>query len=1249
MSEASEYVLLEHDGWAIAPAIFAASQAGILLYRPTQRTVTPNPTLSQWLGADHTPEILPSLKPLLALLEQESPRPEHIELKDRLGLNLRLRLEVIEIPHEGFYCTLQRASSHPNISQYTTAISQMLAQVQDIVVVVDQHDRVTFWNEAAERFYRLPATKALGNLSRNLIHHENLDSSDEEIYQLLLKEGKASACYRATIAPDTHYYMLCHIFMLRDHTGQPLGCVTISRDITAIKHSEQRLKIYEQIVQQNWDAATFSDLEGTLSFLNPAAERLYGYESGELIGENVDIFNAHLTHQTPDIINAIKTYGGWSGHLEQRRKDQSTFHALLTVSLIFDEHGQPIGLASNSKDISAQKRLEEELRASRSKLEAIYNSSGDTNLLLSPQGEILAFNRVANESFRKYMKQPVAEGHLLSDYLPARYHGDLFEHLAQAFRGELITVERELTFTTGDVVWARVNYYPVHHWDGRRWAVSISVKDITAERRAAVDVAQTQAQLQRLSETVPGCLYEYRLDLLTETHSFPYISGRSMDLFGLTPEELQTDINILITLIHPDDFAALQQSIAQSAQQLSDWRFQFRVRKPHEKEWRWIRGDSVAGAEPGNQAVLWSGIFTDITAQKRASEELARSELRSRALLNALPDMIFRLNRDGYCFDFKAGAEAPLLPMSEIIGHNIHDLALPKLLSDHFKYGLAQVNATGEPFTIEYEMPETEGNAYYEARLVGSGEDEVICIVRNVTQRRRAENGLRRMNLELEQRVRERTAELEQAKEAAERANQAKSEFLANMSHEIRTPMNAILGFTELLDAQIQDVRHQNFLASIKSSGRSLLTLINDILDLSKIEAGRMELQPEPVSLRDLLLDIEQIFSLKISEKQLQFEMLLPPDLPELLLDEIRLRQVLFNLLGNAVKFTERGRICLQVTLQQRQPHCLDLSLQLEDTGVGIQKESLQAIFAAFIQQEGQLTKQYGGTGLGLAITRRLVEMMGGRIDVVSEVGIGSTFTVTLEQVPIAESQSRYLNPSYRDPRSIVFTTPAQILLVDDHPENRCLIREYLEGTPIQILEADNGAGALYQMRHHTVDLVLMDLRMPLMNGYHATYVIRKTPEWAHLPVVALTAAHLSEPLVRQNRFDAYLQKPIRQADLWSVLAQFLPHTLSDQLKTFTDLQLPITPLAPMLLDILQAMHTEAWENVRRSGSFDEIETFARTLRELGLQYESERITEFADLLLWHLGNFNIEHINSTLAAFPEMLQGLQREYADAS
>jgi PAS domain S-box-containing protein len=1249
VSGASEYVLQEHNGWAIAPAVFAASQAGILLYQPAQRAVTPNPTLLQWLGADHTSATLAHLYPLLTVLEQAGPWPEYIVLKDCLGLNLRLRLEVIPLPDEGFYCTLHRAPDQPNISQYTTAISQMLAQVQDIVVVVDQYDKITFWNEAAERFYRIPATQALGSFSRQLIHHENLDASDEEIYQILLKDGKASACYRATVPPDTQYYMLCHIFMLRDHTGQPLGCVTISRDITAIKHSEQRLKIYEQIVQQNWDAATFADLDGTISFVNPAAERLYGYSPGELIGKNVDIFNSHRTHQTADIINAIKTYGGWSGNIEQRRKDHSTFHALLTVSLIFDEQGQPIGLASNSKDISAQKRLEEELRASRSKLEAIYNSSGDTNLLLSPQGEVLAFNRVAAESFRTYIGQSIGEGQLLSDFLPTRYHADLFTHLAQAFRGELITIERELTFNPTHTVWARINYYPVHHWDGRRWAVSISVKDITAERRAAEDMAHTQAQLQRLSETVPGCLYEYRLDLNTKAHSFPYISGRSMDLFGLTPEELQTDITVLIHLIHPDDLPALEQSIAHSAQYLSDWHFQFRVRKPHENEWHWIRGDSVAGSEPGHQAILWSGIFTDITDQKRASEELARSELRSRALLDALPDMIFRLNRNGYCFDFKAGSEAPLLPISEIVGHNIHDLALPQLLSDHFKNGLAHVNSTGEPFTIEYEMSETEGSAYYEARLVSSGEDEVICIVRNVTQRRRAENSLRRMNLELEQRVRERTAELEQAKEAAERANQAKSEFLANMSHEIRTPMNAILGFTELLDAQIQDARHQGFLASIKSSGRSLLTLINDILDLSKIEAGRMELQPEPVSLRDLLLDIEQIFSLKIHEKQLQFEIVMPPDLPDLLLDEIRLRQVLFNLLGNAVKFTERGHICLQVTFQQRQPHCLDLSFQLEDTGVGIQRESLEAIFAAFIQQEGQLTKQYGGTGLGLAITRRLVEMMGGRIDVVSEVGIGSTFTVTLEQIPIAESPSRRVSPPYRDPRSIVFTAPTQILLVDDHPENRRLVKEYLVGTPLQIIEADNGAGALYQMRHHSVDLILMDLRMPLMNGYHATYVIRKTPEWAHLPVVALTAAHLSEPLVRQNRFDAYLQKPIRQADLWSILAQFLPHTLSEQLQTFSDLQPPSAPLAPMLLDILQAMHTEAWENVRRSGSFDEIEGFARTLRELGLQYEAERITEFADLLLWHLGNFNIEHINSTLTAFPEMLQGLQREYADAS
>ncbi|MGE0084627.1 MAG: ATP-binding protein [Desulfococcaceae bacterium] len=509
--------------------------------------------------------------------------------------------------------------------------------------------------------------------------------------------------------------------------------------------------------------------------------------------------------------------------------------------------------------------------------------------------------------------------------------------------------------------------------------------------------------------------------------------------------------------------------------------------------------------------------------------------------------------------------------------------------------------------------------------------------------------------------LRETNAALLQAKEEAESANRAKSEFLANMSHEIRTPMNAVLGFTELLYASITDEKQRSWLDSIRSGGKGLLSLINDILDLSKIEARKLDLEYEPVSLRAVFKEIGHIFSLKIKEKKLDFIMEIDPNLPEsLLLDEVRVRQVIFNLMGNAVKFTEEGWIRLTAEKAPRNDTdgSIDLIMSVEDTGIGISPGSQERIFEAFGQQDGQSTKKYGGTGLGLTITKRLVEMMGGSISVQSRSGKGSRFVIVLHNVVCGTAVVK--SPAYDAARDeeIVFD-PSVILIVDDIRANRSLIRAYLQDTPIRFLEAENGEQAVLMMRKHKPDMVLMDIRMPVMDGCEATERIRKDDDIRHIPVVALTAAGMKseQDRIMACGFDGLMTKPFKKQDLIRRLSHFIPYRKKGEQQFLPDAEkkappqepaaaLPPAPEVqerlPELLHLLESEFTPKWETARQNGFFDDIAEFSELIRKTGQEYGVEMLDKFGQELGQQVSSFDIEKINMTLDAYPELVKNIR-------
>ena len=387
--------------------------------------------------------------------------------------------------------------------------------------------------------------------------------------------------------------------------------------------------------------------------------------------------------------------------------------------------------------------------------------------------------------------------------------------------------------------------------------------------------------------------------------------------------------------------------------------------------------------------------------------------------------------------------------------------------------------------------------------------------------------------------LRQREKELKKAQQAAVAASNAKSAFLANMSHEIRTPLNGILGMAQVLEMGGLSSEQREQVQTILDSGRNLMALLNDVLDLSKIEAGKIAIVSADTDLTHTLRRLHRLWKPKAEESGLEFYLSLDPDLPQVLnFDAVRVRQCVSNLISNAIKFTSKGRVEVFVTAK-RQPDGQHLvKIRVSDTGVGMDEETMGRLFRPFTQADDSTSRKYGGTGLGLSITRSLAELMGGEASVRSEIGRGSEFTFSFlagEAAPQHRVVSEGVSMNEDESRSSLKNQNLRLLLVDDHPINRQVASLFLRPFNMRIVEATNGKEALAALERETFDVVLLDVHMPVMDGTETIRAIRASGQpWANLPVIALTADAMTGDKERYlgMGMDGYMSKPIAERDL---------------------------------------------------------------------------------------------------------------------
>lgn len=944
----------------------------------------------------------------------------------------------------------------------------------------------------------------------------------------------------------------------------------------------------ENIINSFTDPLFIKDRQHRYLLINAAESKLAGRRPDEMIGKTCyDFFPKEQARIFWETDESVFNTGMESIDEEYVTDCQGIVRTMLTKKTLYvDEEGNKF-LVGIARDITEIKKVEEQLKSAYDRLEKrvfqrtedlerankalrdtsdsldeIINSIGDPIHVKDRQHRVILVNDAACKLFNR-KKENILGRTAFELFSSPEDAAVSWQKDEEVFSTWVENVNEETnTYAQGVTRTVLIKKTPYRDKSGNEFLVGVT-RDITDRKLAEEALRESERKYSLLINNASEAI------IVAQDGLLKFVNPMTVSLLEVRSE--RDLINQPFPgFIYPDDRKmVLENYRLRIANHGAPSRYAFRVITA-EGIVKWVEINATLIDWQGRPATL--NFLKDITERKRVEESLAESEQRLLDIIDFLPDATFVIDRNGKVIAWNKAIEAMTgILAKDMIGKGDYEYSLPFygirrpilidliLKSDKdLESSYNQIERKGQALIGESYMPNMQGGIAYllgsAAVLYDSAGNVFGAIesIRDITEKKQAEN------------------RLIDSKEAAEAAARSKSDFLANMSHEIRTPLNAVLGLTGLLLNSDLNSRERDYVETVRSSGNTLLSVINDILDFSKIEGGKMELESQPFHLRECISVAVDLIMPSAAQKGLDVKYDLDESLPSYFKGDVtRLRQVLVNLLGNAVKFTQEGKIGLSVMGKPLKAQDgsdgsqYELHFSISDTGIGIPEEKLDRLFRSFSQVDSTTTRKYGGTGLGLAISRKLVEMMGGEIWVVSESNVGSTFHFTI-RAEISEEQAAPSDPELAVPmvRSHEGIRPLRILLAEDNAVNQMVAKQILKKLGYSADVAGNGLEVLQAIERQPYDVILMDVQMPEMDGLAASQEIRK--RWPTGPrIIAITAYALKGDRERclAAGMDEYISKPIVIEELKRVLERC--ELSMETLRNLRDSEQEASPLSP--------------------------------------------------------------------------------------